>query len=120
MGKEGRRGAVGSARAHGPAVSMLGRRTACASWRGRGVHGLVPGCAAGARGGREARKEGGGPGTGERTACHLGCPSRHCDVRTAGVVAGVLTAAPATILPPPACSEIAEKRGVQGWPQFDK
>ena len=40
-GKEGRRGALGSARALGPAVSVLGRRAACTAWRGRGA---VGGC----------------------------------------------------------------------------
>ena len=43
VGKEGRRGALGGVRALGPAVDGLGRRTACAAWRGRGVLGLVLG-----------------------------------------------------------------------------
>ena len=118
-GKAGRRGALGRARAHGPAVGVLGRRTACTSWCGRGVHGRVPVCCAGLRGSREARKEGGAR-HGRARRCHLGRPARQSDVRTAVPVAGVHTATPATIFPPPACSEVAERRGVQGWPLIDK
>ena len=62
VGKEGLRGVLGCARALGPAVSALGRRTACATWRGRGVLGLVLVRAAGARGDQEARESEGGHG----------------------------------------------------------
>ena len=60
-GKVERRGALGCVRVLGPAVGVLGRCTACASWRGRGVHGLVLVCAAGAGGDQGVREsEGGG------------------------------------------------------------
>ena len=118
-GKAGRRGALGCVRGHGPAVGVLGRRTACASWLGRGAHGLVLVCCAGSRGSRGARK-GRGAWHGRARRCHLGRPARHCDVRAAVAVAGVHTATPATILPPPACGEVVVKRGMQGWCQIDK
>ena len=60
VGKVWLRGARAGARALGPAVSTLGRRTACAAWRGRGVLGLVLVRAAGARGDQETRESEGG------------------------------------------------------------
>ena len=56
----------------------------------------------------------------ERYGAATSAAARHGDVRAAVAVAGASTATPATVLLPPACGEVVVKRGVQGWPQFDK
>jgi hypothetical protein len=78
-GKVGWRGALGCVRGLGPAVNGLGRRTACASWRGRGVHGLVLVRAVGAAGNQRVRESEGGHGA---TRCGAATSDARRDMAT--------------------------------------